>query len=205
MPTASKVSTSAPLRTDGVLVLDYDARQKHRFLGALEGGGELAVRLPRGTVLADGDVLETDAGTHVLVRAAREALSVARAADPLLLARIAYHLGNRHVALQIEPGCVKYLHDHVLDDMARRLGAELDYEEAPFRPEGGAYGKGGHLMHRHAHGHDHHHPHAHGEHTHGEHAHGEHAHGEHAHGEHDHEHDHAEPRARAAAHRTRAR
>ncbi len=169
MLSAFRLATTPPSGTDGVLVLDYDARQKHRFLAVLEGGAELRVLLPRGTVLADGDVLETDAGTRVLVRAADEALSVARTADPLLLARVAYHLGNRHVALRIEPGCLKYRHDHVLDDMARRLGAEVDFEQAPFLPEGGAYG-GGHDGHAHDHdhddvrepGHEHAHPHAHG-------------------------------------------
>lgn len=155
--------TTAAARTDAVLVLDYDARQKHRFLATLEGGGELAVQLPRGTVLADGDVLETDAGTHVLVRAAAETLSVARTEDALLLTRLAYHLGNRHVALAVEPGCVKYRHDHVLDDMVRRLGAEVTAERAPFFPEGGAYGKGAHRQHAHAH-HDHVHVQSHDDH-----------------------------------------
>jgi urease accessory protein len=153
-------SSTAPTRTDGVLVLAYDARQKHRFLATLEDGRELAVQLPRGSVLGDGDVLETNAGSHVLVRAAAETLSVARTADALLLARVAYHLGNRHVTLQIAPGCLRYRHDHVLDDMVRRLGVEVACEEAPFFPEGGAYGKGGHA-HAHAHGGEHGHDHAH--------------------------------------------
>ncbi len=155
--------SKAPSRTDGVLVLDYDARQKHRFLATLEGGGELAVQLPRGSVLADGDVLETDAGTHVLVRAAAETLSVARSSDMLLLARVAYHLGNRHVALEIAPGCVKYRHDHVLDAMVRRLGLEVASEEAAFSPEGGAYAKGGYDDHAHHHAGEHadEHPHSH--------------------------------------------
>lgn len=160
---SSRSTKTAPARLDGVVVLEFDARQKHRFLARLEGGGELGVELARGTVLADGDYLETGPGSGVLVRAADEELSVARTADALLLARVAYHLGNRHVALQIEPGCVKYRHDHVLDDMARRLGAQIDFEHAPFSPEGGAYGRGGHHEHRghHGHSHGHEHPHAH--------------------------------------------
>jgi urease accessory protein len=162
---ASRSTKTAPPRVEGIVVLDFDARQKHRFLARLEGGAELAVELPRGTVLADGDFLETGVNAGVLVRAADEELSVARARDPLLLARVAYHLGNRHVALQIEAGCVKYRHDHVLDDLARRLGAEVGFEQAPFSPEGGAYGRGGHLEHRHQHGHAHAHDHDH-DHTH---------------------------------------
>lgn len=141
-------------------MLDFDARQKHRFLAKLAGGAKLAVKLPRGSVLADGDVLETDDGGAVLVRAAEEELSVARVADPLLLARVAYHLGNRHVPLQIEPGRVSYRHDHVLDDLCARLGAEVSFERAPFTPEGGAYGRG--ALHGHSHhGDEHHHHHDH--------------------------------------------
>jgi urease accessory protein len=155
---ASRSTKLSPARLEGSVVLDFDARQRHRFLAKLEGGGELAVELPRGTVLADGEYLETAEGVGVLVRAAAEELSVARAADPLLVARVAYHLGNRHVALQIERDGVKYRHDHVLDDLCRRLGAEVGFEQAPFAPEGGAYGRGGHHEHRgHRHGHRHDH------------------------------------------------
>ena len=152
-----------------VVVLDFEHRQKHRFLATLEGGEELGVHLPRGTVLADGDVLVTDDGTAVLVRAADEELSVAATSDPLLLTRVAYHLGNRHVALRIELDRVSYLHDHVLDDMVRRLGAEVTFRRAPFVPEAGAYGN---HVHRHTHpnshsrsdphSHDHDHQHQHG-------------------------------------------
>lgn len=185
---ASRSTKVTPARIEGVVVLDFDARQRHRFLTRLEGGGELAVELARGTVLADGDFLETAPGCAVLVRAADEELSVVRIAEPLLLSRVAYHLGNRHVALQIEHGSLKYRHDHVLDDLVRRLGAVVDFEHAPFSPEGGAYGRGGHHEHRghHHHGasHDHEHPPA---------AHGHGAHG-HARGEHEHGHDPPEGR-----------
>ena len=169
MKRASRSTKAVPVELDGVVVLDFDARQKHRFLAKLEGGGELAVELPRGSVLADGDYLATGEHSGVLVRAAAEELSVARAPDALLVARVAYHLGNRHVALQIEPTGVKYRHDHVLDDMCRRLGAEVSFESAPFSPEGGAYGRGGHHEHRsHHHDHEHEHDHEHGDgHEHG--------------------------------------
>lgn len=153
------------------LVLDYDARQRHRFRATLVSGVEVAVTLPRGTRLADGDHLRLSDGTFVRVRASEEALSVVSTADTLLLARVAYHLGNRHVALAIAPGRLAYGHDHVLDEMVRRLGAAVSFERAPFAPEGGAYGGGG--------GHHHH--------THGEDHHG---HDAHAHGHHHHDHDH---------------
>ncbi len=148
-------------RPAGVVVLAWEHRQKHRFVARLEDGQELFVQLPRGTLLADGDVLEAEDGEGILVRAADEELSVAEATDPLLLTRVAYHLGNRHVALQIEPSRVSYLHDHVLDDLARRLGAVVTFQEGPFHPEAGAYGGHSHA-HSHGHSHDHSHEHAHG-------------------------------------------
>lgn len=146
------------------LELDYDARQKHRFRARLASGREIAVTLPRGTRLSDGDRLKLDDGRLVRVRAADEDLSVVTTQDPLLLARIAYHLGNRHVALAITSGRLAYGHDHVLDDLVRRLGAVVGFERAPFVPEGGAYGGGASHHHSHSHAHDHsldHDPHAH--------------------------------------------
>jgi urease accessory protein len=167
-------SSQAP---DARLLLDYDGRTKSRFLARLENGEEVAVKLPRGTVLAGGDRLLADDGSSIEIVATDEALSVATTPDPLLLARAAYHLGNRHVPLEISVCRLAYQHDHVLDDMVRRLGLALHFERAPFSPERGVYGHGGH---RHGHDDDHHHHHEH------DHAHGEH---DHAHGEHDHAHD----------------
>ena len=83
--------------------------------------------------------LRATSGLVVEVRAAPEAVSTARADDALLLARAAYHLGNRHVALQLGPGWLRYPHDHVLDNMARELGLTVNREQAPFEPEAGAY------------------------------------------------------------------
>lgn len=139
------------------LELDYDARQKHRFRATLASGAEVAVTLPRGTRLSDGDRLKLRDGRLVRVRAADEDLSVVTTPDPLLLARIAYHLGNRHVALAITSGRLAYGHDHVLDDMVRRLGGAVGFERAPFVPEGGAYGGGASHHHSHAAGHSHEH------------------------------------------------
>jgi len=159
-----------------VVVLDFDARRKRRFVARLPSGEEISVFLPRGTQLADGDELEANDGSRIRVRAADEPLSVVTAADPLLFARIAYHLGNRHVPLAITPSELSYRHDHVLDDMVRRLGGTVQFAKAPFTPEGGAYGHSSHV-----HGHDHDHDH---------HGHDHHDH----HHDHDHDHDH-EPRA----------
>jgi urease accessory protein len=137
------------------VTLDYDDRKKRRRPVRLDSGEEVALVLPRGTVLRDGDHLRTDGGEVVAVRAAPETLSAVTVADPLALARAAYHLGNRHVPVQIEAGKLRYQHDHVLDDMVRALGLPVHTERAPFQPEGGAYGGG----HGHDHGHDHDHDH----------------------------------------------
>jgi urease accessory protein len=71
--------------------------------------------------------------------AAREVVSVVTSNDPLQLARAAYHLGNRHVSVQIGPGWLRYQHDHVLDDMVRGLGLPVRQDTLPFEPEAGAY------------------------------------------------------------------
>jgi urease accessory protein len=126
------------------VVLDYDARRKCRQRVRLDSGEEIALLLPRGTVLAAGDRLQSDDGLVIRVVAAPELLSWATTGDPLQLARAAYHLGNRHVPLQIEPGALRYRHDHVLDALVLGLGLSLTTVEAPFDPESGAY---------HAHGH----------------------------------------------------
>jgi urease accessory protein len=166
---------ASTLPASGRLRLDYDGRTKSRFRARLEDGEEIAVKLPRGTVLAGGARLLTDDGRSIEVVAADETLSVATTSDPLLLARAAYHLGNRHVPLEIGLGRLAYQHDHVLDEMVRRLGLALSVERAPFMPEGGVYGHGGHQGHHHHHDHDHghhHHDHDHGHHDH--HAHHDH-------------------------------
>src|SRR5262245_53112460 len=98
------------------LTLPFELRQKSRLRVRLDSGQDAAVVLPRGGVLLDGDLLRADDGTVVRVRAAVEEVSTASASDATALLRAAYHLGNRHVAVQIGTGFVRYLHDHVLDD-----------------------------------------------------------------------------------------
>ena len=139
----------ADLPAQATLTLPFEQRQKSRLRTRLDNGEEVGLFLPRGTVLRHGDRLRAANGRVVEVRAAPETVSTARTDDPLRLARAAYHLGNRHVALQLGPGWLRYLHDHVLDGMVRELGLEVVCEQAPFEPEAGAYGGGHH------HGHDH--------------------------------------------------
>jgi len=147
----SAESRGAELR----LVLPFDLRSRSRFRARLVGGEEVGVMLARGQILRGGDLLLTDDGRVVEVGAAPEWVSTLRADDARLLARVAYHLGNRHVALQIGAGWLRYSHDHVLDEMARGLGAQLTVEQAPFEPEAGAYDAGhSHVDHHHGE-HDH--------------------------------------------------
>ena len=141
---------------DTTLTLTRDRRTRSRQRAVLDDGRDAGVFLPRGEVLRDGDLLGSRDGVVVAVKAAAEGVSEVRCEDPLLLARACYHLGNRHVELQIEPGCVRYRHDHVLDDMLRGLGLAPAFAEAPFEPEPGAYG-GTASGHSHAHGHQHEH------------------------------------------------
>jgi urease accessory protein len=136
--------------SDGVLCLPFDIRQKSRFTAALADGTEVGVILARGQVLRHGDCLASVCGRVVRIEAAPEPVSTVYCTDATLLARVCYHLGNRHVPLEIGAGFARYRHDHVLDDMVRGLGVEPASEQAPFEPEAGAYG-GGH----HHHGHDH--------------------------------------------------
>jgi urease accessory protein len=140
------------------LTLDYDQRRKSRQRVVLDGGEEAALVLPRGTVLRDGDRLRDEAGQLIGVRAAAETLSQVAVADALALARAAYHLGNRHVPLEITRHGLQYQHDHVLDDMVRALGLAVTVAEAAFQPEEGAYAGGHGHGHDHDHDHDHDHP-----------------------------------------------
>lgn len=130
------------LPVQATLTLPFELRQKSRLRTWLDNGAEVGLFLPRGTVLHHGDRLRATNGLIVEVRAALETVSTAHTADPLRLARAAYHLGNRHVALQLDSGWLRYLHDHVLDGMARELGLDVLCESAPFEPETGAYGSG---------------------------------------------------------------
>ena len=143
----------SPGKLTASLTLPIDVRVKSRIKVTLNDGREAGLLLPRGLLLRGGDLLTTDDGSEVIeVIAAAESVSVVRCADPFLLARACYHLGNRHVPLQIMPGELRYHHDHVLDDMLRQFGLEVTYASLPFEPEAGAYASDAH-SHSHAHSH----------------------------------------------------
>jgi len=147
-----------PRPADVRLELPFQLRSKSRLRTALDSGEEVGLFLERGSVLRGGELLLADDGRVVEVVAADETVSVVRSDDPQQLMRAAYHLGNRHVALQVGAGWLRYLHDHVLDELVRGLGLAVSVEDAPFEPEAGAYGQGAHAMlHAHGPGHGHHH------------------------------------------------
>jgi urease accessory protein len=142
---------ASPTRT---LTLTFEQRVRSRLRVTLDDGSPAGLFLPRGGILRHGDCIAGEDGCVVEVRAAAETLSTARCDDPLQLARACYHLGNRHVPIEIGEGLVRYPHDHVLDAMVRGLGLSVVVEERRFEPEWGAYGEDR----GHGHGHGHHHP-----------------------------------------------
>ena len=121
------------------LVLPFELRQRSRLRATTASGTELALLLPRGTVLRDGDRLRAVNGLIIAVQAATESVSTARSDDVAQFARVCYHLGNRHMPLQVGAGWLRYLADHVLDRMVAELGLTVVHEQAPFEPEAGAY------------------------------------------------------------------
>jgi urease accessory protein len=132
------------------LAMAFDTRCKTRLRTRLVSGEECGLFLARGTVLRDGDKLVANDGRIVEVVAAPESLMEATSNDPLLVTKAAYHLGNRHVAVDLQPGRLRFGADHVLGEMVRGLGLAVAEVHAPFEPESGAYGAGGHI---HPHGH----------------------------------------------------
>ncbi len=138
-----------------VLALSADERTRLRGRRHSRCGQPLLLQLPRGEPLQPGEWLGGDDGPALVrVEAAAESLLLVRAADPLELLRAAYHLGNRHVALEVTATELRLLDDPVLADLLRQRGLRLEQRLAPFLPEGGAYAAIGH-SHSHSHGHGH--------------------------------------------------
>ena len=146
---------------EDAITLDYETRNRSRGKSCSREGVEVAWFLERGEFLRHGDCLVSEAGEHVAICAAPETVSKVTADNDHLMTRIAYHLGNRHVPLQVERSFLLYQPDHVLDDMVRGLGLEPVCEQAAFEPEPGAYGEhhSGHAHGSHSHGHSHSHAH----------------------------------------------
>ena len=160
---------SVLVKRANTITLDWDTRQKSRFDTTDSAGRQLGVFLPRGTVVRGGDVLVAEDGSLVRVQAApQDVLRITACTEhgsPFDLTRAAYHLGNRHVPIELQPDHLKIEPDHVLADMLRAMHMTVVAVSEPFEPESGAYG------------------------DHGGHAHGGHSHGGHGH-DHAHSHDH---------------
>lgn len=148
-------------------MLDYEARYFRRRMVRTEAGREVLIDAPEARSYTDGDAVTAADGTQLTICAAVEPLTEVKGDN---LARLAWHIGNRHTPCEVRPDCLLIQRDHVLENMLRGLGAEVSYVEAPFQPEGGAYGHG--RTHRHSHSHDaHEDPNAHIPHRHGDHSH----------------------------------
>lgn len=166
--------------------LPHDGRHRRRI--AMRGAKDTVflLDLAEAAMLHDGDGLKLEDGRIVRVIAASEPIAEITASDPHHLARIAWHLGNRHVPAQILADRIRIGRDHVLEELMEKLGAKVSRIEAPFEPEGGAYAEET----AHAHGH-HHHGHAHDHHS-QSHDHAHHEHGPNCGCGHDHSHDHGD-------------
>ena len=152
---------SALLKRAGTLELDWDVRQKSRFDATDSSGRSLGVFLPRGTVVRGGDVLVAEDGSLVRVTAApQQVLRITHCqahGTPYDLIRAAYHLGNRHVPIELKPDHLQIEPDHVLADMLRAMHLIVHAVDEAFEPENGAYASGDHAHGGHGHGHSHEH------------------------------------------------
>lgn len=138
----------------GTLTLDFDARHRRRIRLTADHGEDILLDLPKTVAMADGDGLQLDDGNWLRIRAATESLIEIRHSDRCQLIRLGWHLGNRHLPTEIGEDSLLIRPDNVIEDMLIGFGAELSRVEAPFQPEGGAYGNS-------QHGEDHHGEHAH--------------------------------------------
>jgi urease accessory protein len=128
----------------GSLTLDFDARHRRRIRLTADQGQDILLDLPNAVAMADGDGLQLEDGTWLLVQAAPELLLEIRHQDRNQLVRLAWHLGNRHLPTEIREQVLRIRPDHVIEDMLLGFGADLVIIQAAFQPEGGAYGGHGH-------------------------------------------------------------
>jgi urease accessory protein len=190
-----------PTAATDTLRLPFDLRTKSRWMVTLVSGREALLVLPRGRAMRGGDQLVAADGTRVNVVAADEALAHVTVPNAHELLRVAYHLGNRHVAVEIGDGYLRVLQDSVLENMVRGLGATVERVMAPFEPEGGAYA--GTHDHGNAHAHEAHASHSghdHGDHSACNHGHDHHDHSNCTHEHHDHNHAHGHDASKARIH-----
>ena len=214
MQRAISVVRKAAVKQDRVvetLTLDHEDRNRRRVALKGDGGQDILLDLDKPTALNDGDAVKLEDGSLVLIKAAPQKLIEITAENPLRLARVAWHIGNRHTPAEITANAIYIEHDHVLAEMVRGQGCAMADVERPFQPERGAYDHDHancghdhghhHHDHGHEHGHDHGHSHAGHDHDHGHEHHQTHAHEHsascgcghdhhHHHDDHGHKHDH---------------
>ncbi len=136
-------------KADFEVSLSIDERRMSRIITKADCGEEIAICIDRGQILEDGQFLMNDDGQCLMVVSALEDVTTVKARSLYELVRLAYHLGNRHVPLEVnKDNYLRYQSDHVLDDMVIKLGGFIVHEKAKFSPENGAY------SHHHEHSHD---------------------------------------------------
>lgn len=146
----------------GTVTLDFDSRRRRRIRLTMDGGEDFLLNLSEVATLREGDMLKLEDGSGVEVKAASEAVVDVTCASTAELVRVAWHLGNRHLPTQLMGDKLRIRQDHVIEEMLGILGAKTERVNAPFNPEGGAYGHGETESHEHGHSHDHSHSHSHG-------------------------------------------
>lgn len=146
---------SQPAEVIDRLSLPFDLRKRGRFKAMTESGLEIGLFIDRGQVLQHGDLLQSECGGVIEVVAESEAVVTASSDNWLQFSKVCYHLGNRHVPLQVGDRWLRFQPDHVLQELAELYGLSTVLEQAPFAPENGAYGAhGGHSHGEHEHKHD---------------------------------------------------
>jgi urease accessory protein len=133
----------------GSITLEFDARHRRRIRLITDQGEDVLIDLPQAVAMADGDALQLEDGRFLKIHAAAEPIVEVRHREPGQLVRLAWHLGNRHLATEIREHVLRIRPDYVIEDMLRRFGAELMKVQAPFQPEGGAYSGDDHHHHDH--------------------------------------------------------
>ena len=145
-PVATHVLTASKTKGDAndTITLDETERHRRRILMTTDSGKTFLLDLPKAQLLVDGDVLPLSDGCHVKVKARPEHLLKVTAASSQHLLKLAWQIGNRHLAAQICSNHILIRRDHVISKMLIGLGARVEEVEAPFNPEGGAYSAHGH-------------------------------------------------------------
>jgi len=133
----------------GTITLDFDTRHRRRIRLTADQGEDILLDLPKAIAMANGDGVQLDDGRWLMIQAAAETIVEVQHKDPGQLVRLAWHLGNRHLPTEIRHEALRIRPDHVIEEMLSSFGAILRKSDAPFQPEGGAYGS-----HNHHHSHD---------------------------------------------------